>query len=567
LKRLVLFFSIGIVAFGYTQEFSQDSLKYSFNEVLGKYTISLDGKNGKDSLVKYYAELYLFKSRTSSTLHKIYGQQMMLAVSSYNESLMRLDTMLYLSESLSDKTNFPVTAYVLKGITHFKNQKYNEALDNFLQALNESLKVENEVFEYIAKYHIAVLKYERVQEQQEALNLYYECKKYYESKDLKDDYFNYGILLLAFSEVHRNNMELDSSRYYNIKGLELAEKYNDKNLKAYFNFYDGIDDFEKKEYSSSIGKLLRVYPILNSNDDQPNKLLLNYYLGRSFYFIGDEETGAQYFHLMDSIFNLSPIFNRQVRESYTFRTENARKERNIKKELSFVNKTLKLDSLVHTTYRNVSRIFNTKYDNFELLNEKKRLTEKLLTSNVIISNSRFLNNILIITGLVLVSFFIYLIYLNRIYKIRFNKLIKNDSPETITKKKSTPKELKIPEEIVNKVIMNLDKFEDQELFLNKNLTSLDIARKVKTNKKYLAKIIKNHKGKTMPQYINDLRINYAVEKLKRDDKFRKYTISSIAKEVGFSNVVSFSQAFKKSTDLKPSFFIKQLINYKDSQNL
>ena len=61
-------------------------------------------------------------------------------------------------------------------------------------------------------------------------------------------------------------------------------------------------------------------------------------------------------------------------------------------------------------------------------------------------------------------------------------------------------------------------------------------------------------------YISNLRIEYCLKKLKSDFKFRKYSITAIAFEIGFNNVESFSKAFYKTTNMHPSTFIKELKN-------
>jgi AraC-like DNA-binding protein len=55
-----------------------------------------------------------------------------------------------------------------------------------------------------------------------------------------------------------------------------------------------------------------------------------------------------------------------------------------------------------------------------------------------------------------------------------------------------------------------------------------------------------------------LRVAYTISKLKEEKTFRNYTIIAIAEEVGFSNAKSFSKAFSKTTDINPSYFIKEL---------
>ncbi len=79
-----------------------------------------------------------------------------------------------------------------------------------------------------------------------------------------------------------------------------------------------------------------------------------------------------------------------------------------------------------------------------------------------------------------------------------------------------------------------------------------------TNSNYLSKAINFDKNKNFKAYINDLRIDYVIEKLKIDGRFRKFTIKSIAVEIGFNNPESFSKAFHKKTNMYPSYFIRQL---------
>ncbi|RKN13156.1 AraC family transcriptional regulator, partial [Aquimarina sp. AD1] len=57
---------------------------------------------------------------------------------------------------------------------------------------------------------------------------------------------------------------------------------------------------------------------------------------------------------------------------------------------------------------------------------------------------------------------------------------------------------------------------------------------------------------------NELRIDFVVEKLKSDSKFRKYTIKAIANDIGFNTTDAFSRSFHKKTGIFPSFFLKQL---------
>jgi AraC-like DNA-binding protein len=59
-------------------------------------------------------------------------------------------------------------------------------------------------------------------------------------------------------------------------------------------------------------------------------------------------------------------------------------------------------------------------------------------------------------------------------------------------------------------------------------------------------------------YINELRINYIIDKLKTDSNYRLYKLSFLAEESGFSSHSKFSAVFKAVTRLTPTKFIYYL---------
>jgi YesN/AraC family two-component response regulator len=81
---------------------------------------------------------------------------------------------------------------------------------------------------------------------------------------------------------------------------------------------------------------------------------------------------------------------------------------------------------------------------------------------------------------------------------------------------------------------------------------------VKTNTTYLSEIINSYKGKNFAAYLNELRINYALNKLVIDKRFRSYKLSVIAEELGYNNEQAFSIAFKKKTGTPLSTYIKEI---------
>lgn len=154
-----------------------------------------------------------------------------------------------------------------------------------------------------------------------------------------------------------------------------------------------------------------------------------------------------------------------------------------------------------------------------------------------------------------------------IFSLFFNQKKNKKNKEKLDNLLNNTKEVKnkvietenigIKQEIVDDILLKLKEFELKNEFINE-LSMTGLSKKFKTNSKYLSKIINHNKNKNFSNYINDLRIDYAIHKLKNDETFRKFTIKAISNEVGFKSAESFSTAFYKNTGIKPSYFIKNL---------
>ncbi|WP_226294140.1 helix-turn-helix domain-containing protein [Aquimarina algicola] len=113
-------------------------------------------------------------------------------------------------------------------------------------------------------------------------------------------------------------------------------------------------------------------------------------------------------------------------------------------------------------------------------------------------------------------------------------------------------------ETLQQLLVQLQQFEEQHLYLQPNINVKDLAKSFGSNSSYLSKVVNTYKQKSMSQYINDLRIDYAITTLQTDATFRKYTIKAIAKEIGFNTPEAFAKKFYKRTGIYPSYFVKNL---------
>jgi YesN/AraC family two-component response regulator len=132
-----------------------------------------------------------------------------------------------------------------------------------------------------------------------------------------------------------------------------------------------------------------------------------------------------------------------------------------------------------------------------------------------------------------------------------------DTKDEVLEEKATSD---VSNEVTQQILDGLKKLEQKEYFLKQDCNSYNVAKKINTNTSYLSKVINSHYGKNFNTYINDLRINYAIVRLKNDVFFRSFSIQAIAEEVGYKSADSFSKYFKKDTGLNPSFYIKNIKN-------
>ena len=148
-------------------------------------------------------------------------------------------------------------------------------------------------------------------------------------------------------------------------------------------------------------------------------------------------------------------------------------------------------------------------------------------------------------------------------KSLFQKLMQKINELESAKHPSTPKEeakkeIIIDDQKINEIAKRLEKLEAQEYFLKSECNLRAMAKKLKTNATYLSKTISIHKQKNFTDYINDLRIEYVLKRLKNDKKFRSFSIQSIATEIGYKSSYSLVKHFKSRTGINPSYFIKSL---------
>lgn len=99
--------------------------------------------------------------------------------------------------------------------------------------------------------------------------------------------------------------------------------------------------------------------------------------------------------------------------------------------------------------------------------------------------------------------------------------------------------------------------ENEKVFKNPTLTLSDLSKLLNTNTKNISKSINSGFDMNFNDFINHYRIEAVKEKLHKK-KHKTSTLLGIAFDCGFNSKATFNRAFKKSIDLSPKDYLKNL---------
>lgn len=554
-KNKIFFLALIIGNLCFSQVTSDSLSEKSYKELADKFYKNETNPNK----AIFFSNAYLKKAKSSQDSIRIAdGFYFMSSICpdslylKYNDSIL-----LYTKNTKTQNFFYPTIAYFNKGDYFYNHRNFQSALNNYLLAykshgITKNINLYNEI-----KHQIGLIK-TRYGEDNEALELFKEVHRFYLDQGYdKTHPSQYLRVLFSLSDSYLRNKNLDSTQHYNQIGVDLSLKTQDSIFLNYFRFEQGLLEYERENYLVSIDSLSKSIDYLRKNKDLPNESFAYHYLGSSYNKIQDFRESIFYFKKVDSIFNIIGDIHPDLRKSYIHIINYYRKEENLSKELEYIQKLLRVDSILNNNYKNITSVINREYDTPKLLNDRQIVINRL-NKKVKLNNLYLLLTLLISFSLIVVAIFQY--KKRKKQKIIFENLIQNSSKGNIPSGplKVKKESIDLPKEIIDDLLEKLSIFEKKEGYLSRNIKLSALAKDMKTNTKYLSYVINNFKNHNYAQYINDLRINYIIDALKNNSTLRKYTVKAISETAGFNNTESFSKAFHKKTGIYPSYFIKQL---------
>ncbi len=202
-----------------------------------------------------------------------------------------------------------------------------------------------------------------------------------------------------------------------------------------------------------------------------------------------------------------------------------------------------------------------------LLDEQAQVTKSVSNQLIKELNKDEDTNMMKVQVAIAISIILLLLVLSLLYinqqsskrnRLRYEQVLKRIdlNPDLVPAKQ--PAQALMTKESEDRLLAGLHKLEEKKFFLQGDASLSTLASKLNSNTKYLSYIINRYKEKDFNNYVNELRITYALKDLQLNPIERKYKISYLAKKYGFSSHSKFAAVFKATTGISPSVFIENL---------
>ncbi|WP_299251353.1 tetratricopeptide repeat protein [uncultured Aquimarina sp.] len=516
-----------------------------------------------DSLKIKIGQTYLDDAIHKSDTINISNAYFQLFRTRPKDNVAYIDSIIAITKS-KNYFRYPALGYLYKGNIKFELGSYIEALEFYVKASEAAKKSGNDRLYLSAKFNIGLLK-NTSGDREEAQTIFAEYIEFLEQNPKYINKLNYnrGLFALADSYIHTKKLELAEITIN--KGIQKTIKTGDSVVYSYILVTSGIHQYLLNNYHKAIDSLQKGKKIIQKFDPLETRIATcDYYIGRSYKDLGEEEKSISYFKKTDTILRKTKDVIPDIIDVYDYLRAYSKLKNDYELQIEYINTQLELDSIKHANQVYLTRNITRKYDAAELISEKERLIKQFEKDTFLKDNTIIF---LLVLSIILILVAVYGLRKSYLNKIRFQKLLEQQKNSKVNQSELIKdisndlvkkEDIDIPEDVIKTILKKLHDFEDKNQFVKKHYTLNSLAKELSTNSAYLSKIINVYKNVNFANYLNNLRIDFAIDQLSVNKSLRSYTIQAIAEEVGFKNAQSFSSAFHKKTGIYPSYFIKHI---------
>ncbi|CAM4425053.1 helix-turn-helix domain-containing protein [Flavobacterium terrigena] len=460
----------------------------------------------------------------------------------------------------TDKTKLHAYLLNYKGLSEWKRGNLNVAAITYQEGLKLSEKANDEL--QVVKFYSNLTNiYQEIGNFNLAIKTGRKADKFLEKIKLKLDetlYFNQksnikiAIGNSYFKKYKQNKLALclDSSYVFYKEALNYSDDLI--NNKIVLNKNIGTVLMIKQKYREAEKTYNNTLLLSIENNYQDETSNIYYNLGFLNFSLKENEKAKLYFQKFDSIYK---ILNTKKSE-YVFSNYYLAKiynEENNEVEAK-KHSAIFLDELKNYNDKIKREELEVNYN----INSQKIESE---INEIYQTNSKKKNLIyfLIVLAIVAINILFYFNYKKRkSAELKAINILEEYKASNEQQSKKVPLNLSIDSETEMKILMKLEKLEAEKYYLKPDFTQQEVAKKIKTNTTYLSYVVNKNYNKTFSAYFNELRINYVINEIINNKKYREYTTLAIAESAGFKNADSFTSSFKKKTGITPYTFINEI---------
>lgn len=483
------------------------------------------------------------------------------------------------------------------GLNKDQYENPERAIEHALQILKDTKATDKQK---VRSYHLMNGAYSVMGESKKAIEYSFKSKALADKIGSKE----YSVLALGSIGANYRKLNLyDEALSYYTQALEIL---NDKNtneeevkfLPPAFEYEIGNIEYLKKNYSAALAHytnaIAKAEKISVKNDKEKSgvqNMLSSFYLLKGHSYLGLEKLDSAeiaYHKVQEIILSQKDKFMRiyllksygdlsYAKGNFKEAIDSAKKaeeliffnDENLKSELyellakSYAEikdypESEKYYQLVQQTKGRINEEMN-KATSTAFSTTKNELTEKL----DIQKKWKIYLGVTLLFFVIITAIIIYIIkrnsirdkklYAETIARLKYNQEVIDS--EIIEIENTESATTSISEEKEKEILAKLEKFEKSEKFRNKNISIALLASQLNTNTTYLSEVINKHKEKNFNSYLNELRINYIIEKIHTDSNYANYKIAFFAEDCGLP-YSTFVSVFKNKTGITPSKFLK-----------
>ncbi|WP_177187103.1 helix-turn-helix domain-containing protein [Kaistella jeonii] len=512
---------------------------------------------------------YIKKSKKENNTEALfYAYRYASITSTYPLNLKYADSALITGKKSKIK-KILLDAYLNRGNINMSEEFYQKALDDVLVANKLSQEsgdayIFNKTIYYIAQNKIYLGQYE------DANKELFTCLKFFKDNLQKktslgknyEVYYIYSLMSLIDSNTKLGQFQ--ENKILLKEAFDYLQKNKLTQYIPYFISSEGTDAYYSQDYDTAISKFSEAIRLYNDQWEHNTEV---FYLGLSYWNTGKKKLAIKYLEEIDKHYNKTKKLDPQFRSAYEVLIKYYNSTGNKEKQLEYINKLMILDRSYEKNYKYLYGRIVKEYDTKKLVSEKNRIESTLENQRIIFIS---LVTILVI-GFLLFGYRIQKEKQN--YKKRFEEIIaqqnkiEKEEDKLITASLDYEHQQKFDYEFYNKIpglnpvfveniLKQLEIFENENKFLDSQVSQKSLSEELGTNSTYFSKIINTYKGKNFALYISDLRLDFIIDHLKNDMKYINKDVKELASIAGFSSAENFSDNFRRKFDLKPSVFIK-----------